>query len=83
MDSWLCSRNHIDDFTKEMKKIGVQFIGVCCGNRATYIRAMAEALGRTPLASKYSPDMSVHVSQIEGETHRHETSLWKKAFLLD
>ena len=44
---------------------------------------MAEALGRTPPASTYSPDMSVHVSQIEGETHRHETSLWKKAFLLD
>ena len=51
-----------------MKKI--TFFICPSGNRASYTRSMAEALGRSPPASKYSPDMSQHISQIakvEGE----------------
>jgi len=33
---------------------------VCCGAAPHHIRAMAEAIGRTPPASRYSADMSKH-----------------------
>jgi betaine-homocysteine S-methyltransferase len=35
-------------------------LGVCCGAGPHHIRSMAEALGRTPPASRYSADMSKH-----------------------
>src|SRR5207237_4753706 len=35
-------------------------LGVCCGTAPHHIRAMAEALGRTPPASRYTADMSKH-----------------------
>jgi betaine-homocysteine S-methyltransferase len=38
----------------------VRYLGVCCGAGPHHIRALAEALGRKPLASRYSPDMSKH-----------------------
>jgi betaine-homocysteine S-methyltransferase len=40
--------------------MGVRFVGVCCGAEPHHIRAMAEALGRRPEASRYSPDLSKH-----------------------
>jgi betaine-homocysteine S-methyltransferase len=33
---------------------------VCCGAGPHHIRSVAEALGRTPPASRYSADMSKH-----------------------
>jgi betaine-homocysteine S-methyltransferase len=33
---------------------------VCCGAAPHHIRSVAEALGRTPPASRYSADMSRH-----------------------
>ncbi|MGI8513250.1 MAG: hypothetical protein ACR2NH_11575 [Solirubrobacteraceae bacterium] len=33
---------------------------MCCGAAPHHIRAVAEALGRTPPASRYSADMSRH-----------------------
>ena len=38
----------------------MRYLGVCCGAGPHHIRSMAEALGRTPPASRYSPDMSKH-----------------------
>jgi betaine-homocysteine S-methyltransferase len=38
----------------------VRYLGVCCGAGPHHIRSMAEALGKTPPASRYSPDMSKH-----------------------
>ena len=40
--------------------LGVHYLGVCCGAGPHHVRALAEALGRTPPASRYSPDMSKH-----------------------
>jgi len=38
----------------------VDYLGLCCGAAPHLIRAMAEAMGRRPPASLYSPDMSKH-----------------------
>ncbi|MFQ5984577.1 MAG: hypothetical protein ACE5LL_03560 [Alphaproteobacteria bacterium] len=40
--------------------LGVGNLGVCCGASPHHIRAMAEALGGTAPASRYSADMSRH-----------------------
>ena len=35
-------------------------LGLCCGAGPHHVRSLAEAIGRTPPASRYSPDMSKH-----------------------
>ena len=55
----------------------IPFIGLCCGNVASYIRTMAETLGRQPEASKFSPDMSKHLSQIK---KTQESDFYKQRF---
>jgi betaine-homocysteine S-methyltransferase len=60
LDPFTCNRFEIADFTREAAEIGVRYFGVCCGAGPHHIRAMAEALGRTPPASRYSADMSKH-----------------------
>ncbi len=60
LDPFVCSRYEIADFAREAAALGVNYLGVCCGAGPHHIRAMAEALGRTPPASRYSADMSKH-----------------------
>ncbi len=61
LDPFTCNRYEISDFTREAYDLGVRYFGVCCGAAPHHIRSMAEALGRTPPASRYSEDMSKHV----------------------
>lgn len=60
LDPFTCNRYEISDFTREAYDLGVRYFGVCCGAAPHHIRSMAEALGRTPPASRYSADMSKH-----------------------
>ena len=60
LDPFTCNRYEISSFTREAYDLGVRYFGVCCGAAPHHIRAMAEALGRTPPASRYSADMSKH-----------------------
>ncbi|MGI9093900.1 MAG: homocysteine S-methyltransferase family protein [Mycobacteriales bacterium] len=60
LDPFTCNRFEIADFTRAARDLGVAYYGVCCGAGPHHIRAMAEALGRTPPASRYSADMSKH-----------------------
>jgi betaine-homocysteine S-methyltransferase len=60
LDPFVCTRYEIADFAREAADLGVRYLGVCCGAGPHHIRAMAEALGRTPPASRYSEDMSKH-----------------------
>jgi S-methylmethionine-dependent homocysteine/selenocysteine methylase len=60
LDPFTCNRYEIADFTREALDLGVRYFGVCCGAAPHHIRSMAEALGRTPPASRYSEDMSKH-----------------------
>ena len=60
LDPFVCNRYEIAEFATEASRIGVRYLGVCCGAAPHHIRSLAEALGRTPPASRYSPDMSKH-----------------------
>jgi betaine-homocysteine S-methyltransferase len=60
LDPFVCNRYEIADFARAAHGLGVRYLGVCCGAAPHHIRSMAEALGRTPPASRYSADMSKH-----------------------
>ena len=55
-----CNRYEIAEFAKKALALGVTYQGVCCGAGPHHIRAMAEALGKNPPASRYTADMSKH-----------------------
>lgn len=60
LDPFQCNRYELAEFAREALELGVRYLGICCGNAPHLIRSMAEALGRTPPASRYSADMSKH-----------------------
>lgn len=60
LDPFLHTRFEMADFALAAREIGVDYIGICCGGAPHHVRAMAEALGRTVPASRYSPDLSLH-----------------------
>ena len=53
LDAFQISTREVTDFTKKCLDMGLKYIGLCCGNTGNYTRAMAEAMGRKPPASKY------------------------------
>jgi betaine-homocysteine S-methyltransferase len=60
LDPFTCTRHEIARFAADALALGVGYLGVCCGAAPHHVRAMAEAVGRTPPASRYSADMSKH-----------------------
>lgn len=62
LEPYLMTREECAEFAIEAKNLGINFIGLCCGGAPHHIRSMAEALGRKVIASKYSPDMSLHAA---------------------
>ena len=60
LDPFTCNRYEIAEFTKSAYELGARYLGVCCGAAPHHVRSMAEALGRTPPASRYTADMSKH-----------------------
>jgi betaine-homocysteine S-methyltransferase len=60
LDPFTCNRYEIAAFGKEAYAMGIRYLGVCCGAGPHHIRALAEAVGKHPPASKYSADMSKH-----------------------
>jgi betaine-homocysteine S-methyltransferase len=60
LDPFTCTRFEMADFAREAHALGVHYLGVCCGAGPHHIRSVAEALGRKPPASRYSPDMTKH-----------------------
>ncbi len=63
LDSFACDRSEMGDFARHVYDIDVRYIGVCCGAGPHHIRAVAEAIGREPPASRYSPDMTKHATR--------------------
>jgi betaine-homocysteine S-methyltransferase len=60
LDPFTCTRQELGEFATAAHALGVHYLGVCCGAAPHHIRAVAEAAGKTPPASRYSPDMSKH-----------------------
>lgn len=60
LEPFQCNRWEMAQFGREARELGVRYLGLCCGNGPHHTRALAEALGRRPEASRYSPDMSKH-----------------------
>lgn len=81
LEEHLIDRQAAAEFARQAAAIGINFIGLCCGAGPQHIRALAEALGRSPQASKYSADMSRHgLLGNEKVVKNHEKSylaLWK------
>jgi betaine-homocysteine S-methyltransferase len=79
LEPFLCNRFEMAAFARKAQTIGVNYIGICCGGAPHYVRAMAEALGRSVPASKYSPAMELHPvlgSDVE-EKHKEFLADWK------
>jgi betaine-homocysteine S-methyltransferase len=60
LDQHLLNRFEMAKFAKYAEELGVNYIGICCGGAPYQVRSMAESLGRTVPASKYTADMSQH-----------------------
>jgi betaine-homocysteine S-methyltransferase len=60
LDPFVCTRFEVADFAARAKDAGIGYLGLCCGAGPHHIRAMAERLGRTVPASRYSPDLTLH-----------------------
>jgi betaine-homocysteine S-methyltransferase len=60
LDPFLCTRFDMARFAASARDAGAGYLGVCCGGAPHHVRAMAEALGRTVPASRYSPELALH-----------------------
>ena len=60
LDPMLCNRYEIRAFADEAWEMGIKYLGVCCGAAPMHIREVAEAMGRTPPASRFREDISRH-----------------------
>ena len=60
LDPFTCNRFEIADFGRQAHAMDIRYLGVCCGAGPHHIRALAEAVGKHPPASRYSHDMSKH-----------------------
>jgi betaine-homocysteine S-methyltransferase len=78
LDTFTCTRFDMAEFALAARDLGVSYIGVCCGGAPHHVRAMAEALGRTTPASRYSPDLSLHpVLGDAGEARADQYGSWR------
>ena len=59
LDAFCVSKVEVANFTRQCLELGVRYLGICCGNSGNYTRAMAEAMGRRPPASKYHDPTNV------------------------
>lgn len=60
LDPFQCTRYEVAAFARQAYDLGVRYLGLCCGAGPHHIRALAEALDKTPPASRYTADMSKH-----------------------
>src|SRR5262249_32162942 len=60
LDPFTCNRYEIAAWGRGASGLGIRSLGGCGGAGPHPVRALAEALGRKPPASRYSPDMSKH-----------------------
>ena len=72
LDAFHVSVAEVTNFTKRCKELGLKYMGLCCGNSGNYTRAMAEALGRRPPASRYHDLMSQGINPMRRKKELEE-----------
>src|ERR671919_1205731 len=72
LDPFVASRFEMADFATAARDLGVGYIGICCGGAPHHVRSMAEALGRTVPASRYSPAIELHPILGEGVQEKEQ-----------
>ncbi|WP_147104020.1 homocysteine S-methyltransferase family protein [Nesterenkonia populi] len=60
LDPLFTNRYEIGAWAKEAYDLGVNYLGVCCGASPMHIREVAEAVGLTTEASRFSENMRNH-----------------------
>ena len=60
LDPLYANRYEVGAFASEAAKLGIHYLGVCCGASPMLIRQVAEAVGRTTEASRFSENMQNH-----------------------
>lgn len=80
LEPFLLNRFEMGEYAKQARDIGVNYIGVCCGDSPQYFRSVAESLGRVVSASKYSPAIELHPMIGEKVKKRNKKFLtdWKE-----
>ena len=78
LESFAHTRFEMAEFAVDAARIGVDYVGICCGGAPHYVRAMAEALGRTTAASRYSPVIELHpvLGGAQGGVTQREMGDW-------
>lgn len=72
LDPLQLSRMDMAEYALKAKKMGINYIGSCCGSVACHTREMAKVLGKHGEAFRYLPDLKVHPI-IGHKRHRKET----------
>ena len=60
LDPLYCNRYEINEFIKEAYKIGISYLGLCCGASPMLIREVANAINRKVPASRFNENMKNH-----------------------
>jgi len=79
LDPFTATRYELADFAVAARDLGVGYIGICCGGAPHHVRSMAEALGRSVPASRYSPAIELHPILGEGVAEKEQARFgdWK------
>jgi betaine-homocysteine S-methyltransferase len=80
LDPLYCNRYEIRKFADDAWNNNIRYLGVCCGAAPIHIREVAEAMGKTPPASRYSENMQKHFMYgTDDSLPEHITSYGDKA----
>ncbi len=80
LDPLYANRYEIGNFAKQAADLGVNYLGVCCGASPMLIRQVAEAVGLTTEASRFSERMENHFMYGDNERlPEHIVSLGERA----
>lgn len=72
LEAFFVSPSEITKFTKECVELGLKYIGICCGNSGNYTRTMAEAMGRSPPASRYHNPTCMGINPVARKEELHQ-----------
>ena len=73
LDPLFMNRYEVRSFAEEAYKIGIKYLGVCCGANPMLIREVAEAMGKKPAACRFRENMKQHF--IYGTNKRIKTHI--------